>query len=79
VKLLTGLDDRGSIPGRVTKFSPRYLVPTEPGAYPVPSVMGSGGGGFQSARLIIQLHLVSRLNISGALPPLNHTSSWCDA
>jgi len=52
-------------------LSLRSRVQTGTGAHPVSSAVGTGW----TVKLITHLHLVSRLRILGAVPPLPHTSS----
>jgi hypothetical protein len=69
-----GMDDRGSIPSRGTASRPA-LGPTQPPIQWVPGAL-SPGVKWPGREAVHSPHLVSRLRMCGAIPPLPNTPSW---
>jgi hypothetical protein len=71
------LDNWSSITGKGRVFSLRPRVQTGSGAHPDSHSMSTGGSFHgDKAAWAWHLHLVPRLTMRGAIPPLPHTSSW---
>jgi len=68
------VNDRGSIPGRGWDLS--HCIQTGTGAHPTSYPKGNGDSPGVKRPERDYSHLVPRLRMRGAVPPLPHTSSW---
>jgi hypothetical protein len=79
------MDDGVSIPSRGNDgiFSPLRHVQNGSGAhqaaYPMLSRTLTLGVNVRYMKLTAQLHIVTKLRMRGAIPPLPNTPSWCGA
>jgi hypothetical protein len=53
-----------------------YTVQTGYGTDPVPCPVGNGTLSLKRVKLTTRFHIVLRLGMRGAIPPLPHMSSW---
>jgi hypothetical protein len=76
-----GLDGQGSVPDRDKRFSVIHSIQTGSGVHPASYTMGTGGSFLDGKEGHEADHppLSSAKVKNGAIPPLQHTSSWSGA
>jgi hypothetical protein len=57
-------------------WAPKWMTASRPALGPTHPVQWVQGAFYRSLKLTTHLHLVPRLRMRGAVPPLFHTSSW---